>query len=475
MILKSTATRWRRRGSTLAICMVLVSLTALALVWLGQTVLNLQRLNKRKADLSRAYYAAEGGVSLIQHFGNYPATFTKNPVLFKHQSGTTGPEIFPTLNSVLTGTDYVITNNELNSMDFGDLQSNDGEDVAIIKQITLSKGDSTDPVTCFFKVRSVGQTKSGRERTVVSYMDANIMSLKIQLPAALLSYNVASAFGNARIHWGESWSKGNFSMLNKSQMDYLIPFNAGYDPYAKYRTEGTVTFPSNWSWGVGKDLYDPTSIRPGNFPASGLYDAFYQKLPAGTLNWPDFDYQTFKNLAMSHGRYYSTDASGNIYKNGIEDADHIVDFYTEFTVADRNSSPYDLIFIDTIDSNPPASDGSNLATVTVAGSGNGTKGVMYIAANFDASGVGSPPSLIGTNPVGVSKSLSQIFHDGVIYASGTIAMSGNAGVYGSVVAQRGFAGGGTPDVYYNVKLKDGLEYGNGNVGSVFKVLMTNNY
>jgi hypothetical protein len=387
--------------------------------------------------------------------------------------------IFPNLNAAISTGPYTITLDELKAMGFGELEANTGEDIATIKTITLIKGDSADPVTCFFKVQSVGQTLSGRERTVVSYMDANVMSLKIQLPAALLSYNVAAAFGNARIHWGESWAKGDFNMLNKSQMDYLVPGSSGYDAFAKYRSEGTITFPSNWTWGIGKDLYDPSRIMPGAGPAStaasGKYNAFFQHLPPGSLEWPDFDYQTFKDLAMSHGRYYSTDASGKIYKNGIEDSAHLVDFYTEFTVPDRNDSPYDLIFIDTIDGNPPNVAGTNLANISVTGNGNGTKGIMYIAANFDGGGIGSPPSLIAENPFSINKTLDKIFHDGVIYSSGTMALSGNAGVYGAVVAQRGFAGGGTPDVYYNHKLATGLEYGNGNAGSVFKVLLTNNY
>lgn len=466
-----------RKGSSLAIAMVLVTLTALALVWLGQTVMTMQRLNKRKADLARAYYAAEGGVSIIQHFSNYPNQFTKNTLLFQRASGTTGPTIFPILNARLLAGDYMISSSDLAGMGFPAMQTENGQAISSIRQITLKKGNSsTDPIPCFFKIESVGRSSSGIERTVISYMDANINTLKIQLPAALLSYNIANAFGNARIHWGESWSKGNFDMLNRAQMTYLSPSAPDYDPHAKYRCESTIMFPASWSWGLGRDLYDATRTNPGAAPASGTYGAaFEQHLPVGTLTWPDFDYQTFKDQAKSHGRYYSTDAAGNIYRNGIEDGAHLVDFYTEFTVADRNTAPYDLIFIDTVDGNPPAANGSNLSTIHVSGSGNGTKGVMYIAANFDASGVGSPPSLIAKDPEGTNRSLAKIFHEGVIYSSGTMAMSGNAGVYGSVVAQKGFAGGGTPDVYYNAELANGLEYGNGNVGSKFKVLLTSNH
>jgi hypothetical protein len=260
-------------------------------------------------------------------------------------------------------------------------------------------------------------------------------------------------------------------MLGKSQMDYLIPGSPGYDRFAKYRTEGKINFDPNWKDQLGGDIYDQSRQNPGAAPASGRYDAFSQYLPPGTLSWPQFDYQTFKDQAMAHGRYYTTDAAGNIYKNGTTR----VDFYTEFTVQDRATSPYDLIFIDTINRQPPAADGSNLATIKISGSGRGTKGVMYIAANVDAGGIGTPPSMFARDRDGNVRYLEKIFHDGVIYSSGTISMSGNAGVYGAIVTQRGFTGGGTPDVWYNGELANGLDYKQGNIGSKLKVLLTKNY
>ena len=55
------------------------------------------------------------------------------------------------------------------------------------------------------------------------------------------------------------------------------------------------------------------------------------------------------------------------------------------------------------------------------------------------------------------------------------ADQGNAGIYGAIFAQGGMAGSGTPDVYYNVDLADGLILDNGNVGSMFRVVMQVNY
>ena len=137
---------------------------------------------------------------------------------------------------------------------------------------------------------------------------------------------------------------------------------------------------------------------------SDYEEHFYQNVPEGELEFPDLAgfYDTFKDAAIQHGRYYSTDAAGNIYRDGIEpgdpgyDADtHLVsDFAAEFSapdtdgdgVPDRDGNPEDVVFIDTVDGNPPADDGSNLADVSVSGS-LALEGFYSMAANFTVSGV----------------------------------------------------------------------------------------
>ncbi len=478
-----------RRGSTLAIALVLLALTSLALVWLADMLVNHQRLNRRKMELARAYYIAEAGVAQVMHWGNYPASYTLAPTLFErvlvYDPSETGSglvnvtadphEIFPNLSAALSGS-YLITESMLDSLNVGQFTSEAETPIGRIVEIELLPAEVGDPVSCFFKIRSVGRSTSGLERTVLVYVNASPI-LSINLPAALFSFNVAAAFGNARVHWGESWTLRDFSMLNRSQMTYLRSSSSDYDPWARYRSEGNIIFPSNWTWGEGRDLYNPLRTQPGAAPASGQFaDAFHQRLPAGTLSRPEFDYQTFKEHALAHGRYYGTDAAGNIYRNGIKtSANRVTDFMSEFGVPDRESAPYDMIFIDTINGQPPAADGSNLATINASGTSVGLKGIFYIGANFDASGVGSPFSLTGYNPDGDASTLQKIFTDGVIYTAGTCALAGNAGVYGSVVAQRGFTGGGTPDIYFNNELKKGLILDNGNAGSVFQVMLQTNH
>ena len=466
----------RNRGSILAITFFLCLLMAVAALWTARTLFDHQRTNLRRRDIARAYYAAEGGITQVLHWGNYPDDYDNLGTggLF-YRDLNTGD--FPNLTLSLASTaEYPLSQDK-----YGIFKSKYNYDVSRVKQITLIAPKSAeDPIPCIFKILAAGTTPSGSERSILAYIQANPLgNFAIKIPAGLISMGTAAMVGNAKINWGESWSKLNFNMINLSQADYLNKTNPGYDPWAKYRTESQILFPSTWKSGLGKDLYQETTrTNPGATPASGQYEnAFEQFIPPGALQWPDLlsQYDEFKNLALSHGRYYSTDAAGNIYKDGVEDPAHKVDFITEFEKADRASAPYDLVFIDTIDSKPPAPDGSNLATITSSGQNTGLKGVFWIGANFTQTGTGTPPILIGAEKPDLTKvNLTGIYLDGVLYSAGIVNLGGNAGVYGAVVVQRGFSSNGTPNIYYNHKLKGGLEVPKGNVGSVFKIALQKN-
>ncbi|MCL5270278.1 MAG: hypothetical protein M1457_06965 [bacterium] len=447
----------RRRGMMLAVTLVLMTLIALGSLWMTRTLLDQQRLNKRLRNFSRAFYAAEGGVALVIGWGNHPEDYTPNTNLFQFNGST-----FPNLVAAIGGSGLMFDSDALHDLGIDTLSSKYSYDSARIKQVELLPPDpSHDPVSCLFKVRSTGWGADGVEKTILAYLQPNISLTTIQLPAALISNNIAAIGGNSRIHWGEAWSIHNFSMIARSQFTDLLG-----DSRAIYRTEGDIIFDSTW-----KETVHVT--RAADQPGLDSYAPhFFQHLPAGSLVVPEFDYQTFKDIAVANGRYYSTDAAGNIYRGGIEDAAHrVVGFLAEFGVPNRATAPYDFTFVDTIDGQPPAADGSNLATINDSGNSLGLKGVYWIGANLAMGGAGTPPSAVGVDPDGNPHTLSKIFLDGVLYGAGTIDFAGNPGVYGSIVAMRGFIGGGTPDIYYNSALASGLEISHGNLGSILKIAL----
>jgi hypothetical protein len=474
-----------KRGSLLMVSFILCMIISTGALLMIKTLLDHQRTNQRRRDLNRAYYAAEAGIAQVQHWGTYPEEYdnlNEDGLFYRDPESAEFPNLTETLNDQ---GEYVISGDLLAT--FASIYN---FDVSNINEIVLIPPDpDNDPVPCLFKVRSEGNTPSGSTRRILAYLEPNpIEPLEIQLYAGLISLSKAGQQGNGHVHWGESWSKGSFSMLDESQCPELNNTELKYyDPFAVYRTESQILFPSTWKSEIGGEIYEELTRRwPGSVPASGEYaKALEQFIPEGILQWPDLlsRYKEFKDHAKAHGRYYSTDSAGNIYKDGIEDADHLVLFETEFSSADRVSAPYDFVFIDTIDGKPPAEDRSNLATVRCTGTSGGFKGIFWLGANFYQGGEGDPANYVTEKPVlngdgsvsFVNVTLKKVFHVGVLYMAGTAQFQGNPVIYGSVIAQGGYLSGGTPEIYYDHKLKTGLEFPRGNVGSMFNIQLQKNF
>lgn len=499
--------RGRRGAVLLAIALTLTLVTAIGAVLMARTVLDQHRINERRRDLWRAYHHAEAGIAQIQQWGAYPSQFDPDTTLFEAQipPGLDVEDLlilsdesrYPVI-AALDSEGLTVTETQLDAMGIDGFVTESGWDLGRITRISILPLDdiqssaeahlteteyrdslyvSTNPdddTYAYFKVLSRGVSSAGLEREVRAYLRPSLLAL-IASPGPLISLATGAAFGNAKVHWGEAWSKTDFDMLNNSQVTYALT-----DPLVAWRSEAGFNWPSNWqesaTYQAGR-LHDKTADFPGLFPdgTGDWKEVFQQNMGAGTLSFPDFGgkYEDFKRLAKANNRYFTSDAQGNVYRHGQQ-----IDFYQAFTSPDADA-PFELAFIDTIDQQPPAADGSNLATISVSGNneaGYRMRGFFYIAANFEVSGVGSPPSLGVESPLtSTDTTLQKIFLDGVIFAAGTLDMAGNAGVYGGILAEHGFVGGGTPDVWYNVGLEDGLELEKGNLGGPFTVVLTDNY
>ncbi|MBN1902138.1 pilus assembly PilX N-terminal domain-containing protein [Candidatus Sumerlaeota bacterium] len=473
-----------KRGSLLMVSFILCMVISAGVLMMIKTLLDHQKTNQRRRDLNRAYYAAEAGVAQVQRWGTYPEEYDnldEEGLFYRDPDSGEFPNLTEALNEQ---GEYVISGELLASF-----ASKYNFDVSNINEIALIPPDpDNDPVPCLFKVRSEGATPSGSTRRILAYLEPNpIEPLEIQLHAGLISLSDAAQQGNGHVHWGESWSKADFSMLSRPHCTELNHTSEDYDPFAKYRTEAQILFDSTWKSGLNKDIFEETTRRwPGSDPASGEYAASLEQfIPEGVLQWPDLlsQYSAFKNHAKGHGRYYTTDADGNIYKDGIEDEDHLVLFDVEFADIDRATSPYDFVFIDTIDGNFPAEDGSNLATIRCTGTGRGMKGIYWLGGNFYQGGSGNPEALVAEKPILNEDgsitfedfSIPKVFLDGVLYMAGTAQFQANPVVYGSIISQKGYLSGGTPEIYFNHKLKDGLEIDKGNVGSMFYIQLQKNF
>lgn len=496
LITRSKAVQ-QRRGSIMATTLVLMTLAAVGTILMANTVMDHQRLNERRRDLWRAFNHAEAGIAQVQHWGMYPSEFSTDQTMFVEtviEVDTTGvvtsditfqsrfPGLYAAINASSSG--YIISESMLAGMNVGQFTSTYGHNMGSIQQIELLPPAGTDPIACDFKIRSTGTTPEGISKTILAYMELN-SAITIKIPAALISFNTIGTNGNGKVHWGESWAKTNIQTNNRNHYDYLSS-----DPNAIWRTEGLIdTWGNNVVTGPGTyggwkvDTATNPDINIANmYPldmGNGIYDShFYQSVPSSVFDslggWPEFDYATLKALAQAHGRYYSTDAAGNIYKDGVETAANQIDFLSEFGVEDHSTAPNDLVFIDTIDGNPPAADGSNLASISVNGSNSGLKGIFYVGAHFNGTGLNQgADGVVMESPYGTQVDNVSLFLNGVLYAAGICELAGGTNVYGSIITQMGFGGSGTPDIYYNQDLANGLIIGNGNIGSPFRVALHN--
>lgn len=491
--LRIGTSRQQRGAAILAFALALTMIAAISALLMAETLMDQRRINDRRRQLWRAFMHAEGGIAQVQHWALHPDSYTLDTDLWERVSGSTDEEKYPELATELASGGFVVEESELTSMGIDGFVTETGWSLGRIAQISILPIDPTnDPASvqdAFFKIVSLGESAlNGIQREVTGYARLTPV-LDISLPAPIISMTDGGMSGNAKVHWGEAWAKSNFNMPPRSQMDYALS-----DPLVAYRTESLFEDldVGGWQWSTTNTarLYtnyldqaiDPTYGRqPGLFPAgTGTYkDLFFESVPENVLDWPDFasEYETFKDIALQSNRYYTTDDAGNIYKNG-----EVIDFYATFSPQPYDpAAPLDLAFIDTTDGQPPAADGSNLATIAISGNNayDRAKGFFYINANFRVTGVGTAPALTVTSPLtNADTTLSgpdaNIFLDGVIYSAGFMGMAGNAGVYGALVAEKGFDGTGTPDVYYNSALADGLELGGGNLSTPFRIQLHNN-
>jgi hypothetical protein len=124
--------------------------------------------------------------------------------------------------------------------------------------------------------------------------------------------------------------------------------------------------------------------------------------------------------------------------------------------------PDRMLFIDT----PEGTINGTPVTISVNSSDNFFwKGMIYLNGNWSTSGGGAFPDVLmkdpdqyAADPTGTTTGakIPYCYLDGLLYVTGTLDRTGNASVYGCLVTKAGYGGTGSPDIYYNTRLKSGL-------------------
>ncbi len=170
-------------------------------------------------------------------------------------------------------------------------------------------------------------------------------------------------------------------------------------------------------------------------------------------------YQTFKDYAQRFGSYYVPDREGLLYRNGMTDPSHALtpsQVFGSQEVGDQRG----LVFIDTLDQQPP--NETNQATLTLEAPY--MEGTFYINAHVVLQPLGTGRMVPAFAPPPEGQSATALYGpastvgvtiNGVLYTAGTLRVGREVRVYGSVAAERGLAGTGLLEVWYDADLGRG--------------------
>ena len=191
-------------------------------------------------------------------------------------------------------------------------------------------------------------------------------------------------------------------------------------------------------------------------------------LPKVQAHWGDivsnsppgpWRYQTFKDYAQRFGSYYVPDREGLLYRNGMTDPSHALtpsQVFGSQEVGDQRG----LVFIDTLDQQPP--NETNQATLTLEAPY--MEGTFYINAHVVLQPLGTGRMVPAFAPPPEGQSATALYGpastvgvtiNGVLYTAGTLRVGREVRVYGSVAAERGLAGAGLLEVWYDADLGRG--------------------
>ncbi len=308
-------------------------------------------------------------------------------------------------------------------------------------------------------------------------------SLFIPITAGTQAGSGGGFNGNGRPHWGEfrverdpttpfgdptiEYNNTNFIPCN---YDGCTESTVGWDKFFEIKVEGWVD-PD----GAGANVWpnpDGACADPITCDHPSLsFDVFQNE---ADITIDQLDYTELKDFAKDNDSYYvvcDPDAGSDPVPSVNTGSDDVIfqgfcgngTGVTFEALTDRQT--YDLIFLDW----EGATD--NTAGFTMDLSGDFfTDGNLYINGNFEWSGGGSGESVVMEDPDGVDDPGSlkcqgladqvtcaaDIQMEGLLYTTGNFGGSGSPVIYGALVAEGGVQSSGTPDIYYNADLRNGL-------------------
>ena len=260
------------------------------------------------------------------------------------------------------------------------------------------------------------------------------------------------------MHWGDLKVGGN--LVLKQAKD--LPRKSAIAPVTGQGYDETNQREDRWmeAWVGGDVRLTNPAVPPTTDVLPNLHVG---QNPIPGIRFDEWPYEHLKRIAKRFGRYFAIDREGLLYPQGVVELGK--GFPPEEAL--RSQTPGDqlgLIFIDTLDQTAPHPD--NLGVLKLrAPYLEGTivmQGHVVLAPNGTGTTVQalSPPISDQNNALARTPiHLSGVHLNGVLYASGTITVTGRTKLYGAVVAGETIApsdSGSSLEVWYDHDLGQGL-------------------
>jgi hypothetical protein len=290
----------------------------------------------------------------------------------------------------------------------------------------------------------------------------------VKIPAVRAAVQVGQTLGAMQpggespvmVHWGDQRVLGDLAVQRVEDL-------------ALKRTEAPVTGQSYGEMLYAQDRWTEywiggtvsvISPPPGEGANPPLPENVHlRQYPMPGVRLDQWDYEALKKITLRWGTYYRLDRAGKLHPQGASDSDQgitPVDVLESQVIGDHRG----LIFIDTIDGQPPRED--NMGTLMLET--DYVEGLLVVQGHVvcrpRAAGKSVPalsPSSAGTASLGTRMpvQLSGIHVNGLLHSAGSVRIERSTRVYGAIVAGQSVTSIGTGtdiEVWYNVDLAQGL-------------------
>lgn len=282
-------------------------------------------------------------------------------------------------------------------------------------------------------------------------------------------------------------------------------FNSGSNPLvpAMLQLAGDYNWTQPGQWALPSTgrgiLFDPIPEGQTAYPmGTGALVQNWSQVALQVSNTIDvaLNYDFWKNFAIANNGYVRPKQGGSGYVNEKGQTLYVTPTGFLTTTPTGNTLFTSLSQISMKKLVPPDGNTAQLPDRilfidTPQGQANGTpvnvslgsndaffwKGMIYCNGNWSTSGGGAFPTILMKNPdqyaadptgTSTGQLVGNCYLDGLLYVTGNLSRTGNATIYGTLVTKGGYGGTGSPDIYYNSRLKKGLF--NSNVDQQSKVL-----